>query len=290
MSARRYRNTCQFPHIQLGAVCILFFYFSPVVRAPAVASDAPDLLTLEVDQSGEIPKPDLTASQPTTLPNDFKTINGKEYKSVTVKRIEPDGLVLSGKSGISKVYFTELPKDVQQRFNYDPQKATAYSAEQNAAIIRQNQQTARALEQAQEREAAARRQAALKWQEQQRQAALQQQQEAQQQLIDRRAAVARMEQATQHRAHARDEQQRASEFYRQQADWQAEKAERRIHDLGRQVDKLRSDERYDYNKAAIERGNQASETVREAYDRKIQELGGKINDARNEKKSWDTQR
>src|SRR6059058_2466830 len=52
------------------------------------------------------------------LADDFKTINGKEYKNVTVKRVEPDGIVLSSKFGISKVYFTELPKDVQERFHY----------------------------------------------------------------------------------------------------------------------------------------------------------------------------
>jgi len=40
--------------------------------------------------------------------------------------------VLITKSGISKVYFTELPKDVQERFHYDPEKAAAYSAEQVA--------------------------------------------------------------------------------------------------------------------------------------------------------------
>ena len=56
--------------------------------------------------------------------DDFKTIDGKEYKNVTVSRVEPDGIVLSSKSGISKVYFTELPKDVQERFGYDPEKAT----------------------------------------------------------------------------------------------------------------------------------------------------------------------
>src|SRR6059058_687851 len=58
------------------------------------------------------------------LADDFKTTDGKEYKNVTVKRVEPDGIVLSSKSGISKVYFTELPKDVQGRFGYDPEKAT----------------------------------------------------------------------------------------------------------------------------------------------------------------------
>jgi hypothetical protein len=55
--------------------------------------------------------------------DDFKTINGKEYKNVTVKRVEPDDLVLSSKSGISKVYFNELPKEVQERFHYNAAKA-----------------------------------------------------------------------------------------------------------------------------------------------------------------------
>jgi len=62
------------------------------------------------------------------LADDFKTTDGKEYKNVTVSLVEPDGIVLMTKSGISKVYFTELPKEVQERFNYDTAKGTAYSA------------------------------------------------------------------------------------------------------------------------------------------------------------------
>jgi len=50
------------------------------------------------------------------LADDFKTIAGKEYKNVTVSRVEADGIVIKGKSGILKVYFVELPKDVQERF------------------------------------------------------------------------------------------------------------------------------------------------------------------------------
>ena len=65
--------------------------------------------------------------------DDFKTIEGKEYKNVKVSRVEPDGIVLKSKSGIFKVYFTELPKEVQERFHYDPEQAAAYSAQQNAA-------------------------------------------------------------------------------------------------------------------------------------------------------------
>jgi len=56
---------------------------------------------------------------------DFKTINGKEYKNVTVSRVEPDGIVLKTKSGISKVYFRELPKEVQERFLPPPVKISA---------------------------------------------------------------------------------------------------------------------------------------------------------------------
>src|SRR5437762_11513952 len=70
----------------------------------------------------------------TLLAEDFKTVDGKEYKNVTVSRVEPDGIVLTSSSGISKVYFTELPKDVQERFHYDPTKSAAYSAQQNATL------------------------------------------------------------------------------------------------------------------------------------------------------------
>lgn len=66
---------------------------------------------------------------------------------VTVKRVEPDGLVLSSKSGISKVYFTELPQEVQQRFNYDAGKAAVYSAEQNAAFENLRKQQEESLRQ-----------------------------------------------------------------------------------------------------------------------------------------------
>ena len=58
------------------------------------------------------------------LADDFKTVNGKEYKNATVSRVEPDGIVLRVKGGISKVYFTELPNEVQERFHYSRAPAT----------------------------------------------------------------------------------------------------------------------------------------------------------------------
>jgi hypothetical protein len=52
------------------------------------------------------------------LAEDFKTVSGKIYKDATVSRIEADGIELKTKTGISKVYFTELPQDVQERFHW----------------------------------------------------------------------------------------------------------------------------------------------------------------------------
>jgi len=62
------------------------------------------------------------------LADDFKLVDGKEYKNVTASRVEPDGIVLRTKSGISKLYFVELSKEVQQRFHYNAANAAAYSA------------------------------------------------------------------------------------------------------------------------------------------------------------------
>jgi len=77
---------------------------------------------------------------------DFTTVNGKEYKDATVTRIEPDGVVVKTNSGVTKIYFTQLPKDVQERFHYDAEKAASYSAEQAAsytAYQKQQEQTQR---------------------------------------------------------------------------------------------------------------------------------------------------
>src|SRR5438445_13870562 len=81
--------------------------------------------------------------------DDFKAIDGKEYKNVRVSRIEPDGIMLITKSGISKVYFTELPKEVQERFHYDAAKAAVYSAQQAAtqeAFRKQQEELRRRLD------------------------------------------------------------------------------------------------------------------------------------------------
>jgi len=78
-------------------------------------------------------------------------VNGKEYKNARVSRIEPDGVVLITKVGISKVYFVELPKEVQQRFHYDPIRAAGFNVAVQATVAQSNanaQQEAAAKEKA----------------------------------------------------------------------------------------------------------------------------------------------
>jgi hypothetical protein len=60
------------------------------------------------------------------LADDFKTIDGKEYKNVKVSRVEPDGIVVITKTGISKIYFAELPQEIQNKYGYNPGAAADF--------------------------------------------------------------------------------------------------------------------------------------------------------------------
>ena len=64
------------------------------------------------------------------IAEDFKTIDGKVYKDATISHVEADGIVIKTKTGISKIYFVELPKDVQERFHYGSVTPTAKAVTQ----------------------------------------------------------------------------------------------------------------------------------------------------------------
>jgi len=55
------------------------------------------------------------------LADDFKTVEGKEYKNATVLCVEPDGIDIKTRSGSSKLYFSELPPEVVERFHVGSQ-------------------------------------------------------------------------------------------------------------------------------------------------------------------------
>jgi hypothetical protein len=60
------------------------------------------------------------------LADDFKTTNGKEYKNVTVSRVEPDGIVITFSGGIVKIPFTELSPENQTKYGYEPAAAADF--------------------------------------------------------------------------------------------------------------------------------------------------------------------
>jgi len=70
------------------------------------------------------------------LAEDFRTTKGKEYKNATVSRVEPGGIVIKFHGGIVKLPFTELPSDVQKKYEYDPVAAREYAAQRDRVIPR----------------------------------------------------------------------------------------------------------------------------------------------------------
>jgi len=56
----------------------------------------------------------------------IQTTSGKEYLGARIKSVEPDGLLLSHDGGVSKVLFTDLSKEIQERHGYDPAAAMAF--------------------------------------------------------------------------------------------------------------------------------------------------------------------
>ncbi len=57
---------------------------------------------------------------------DISTASGMTYTNAKVIRVEPDGISCMHSRGITKLFFHELTPEMQQRFGYDPAKASAY--------------------------------------------------------------------------------------------------------------------------------------------------------------------
>jgi hypothetical protein len=78
------------------------------------------------------------------LADDFKTINGKEYKNAKVSGVEPDGIVITFSGGIVKVPFNELSPEMQKKHRYDPQAEADFRQQQYQADVERARQTAEA--------------------------------------------------------------------------------------------------------------------------------------------------
>ena len=93
------------------------------------------------------------------LSEDFKTVNGKEYKDATVTRVEPDGIVVKTNRESQRFTSPNCQKTFRNTFITTPGKAASYSAEQAAnytAYQKQQEETQR-----QQQDADAKNKAAL---------------------------------------------------------------------------------------------------------------------------------
>jgi len=70
----------------------------------------------------------------------FKTTDGDEFNDVTIKRITPDGIVVSYPDGIRKLPFNKLTQADQVRYGFDIKNATAFIETQKALAIQREKE------------------------------------------------------------------------------------------------------------------------------------------------------
>ena len=63
---------------------------------------------------------------------EFTTLDGDHYTHATLKRVEPDGLVIEYSDGVVKLRFKNLPKDICEKYGYNPSYETQFLAEQHS--------------------------------------------------------------------------------------------------------------------------------------------------------------
>jgi len=74
------------------------------------------------------------------LPTEITTVLGKKYEGVKVLGVDPDGLRIMHSGGAAKISFPDLPKNLQERFGFDPEMARQFAEQRamgEAARIRQ---------------------------------------------------------------------------------------------------------------------------------------------------------
>jgi hypothetical protein len=76
--------------------------------------------------------------------DNFTTRDGDTYTNAVVKRVEPDGIVISDVDGIRKLKFTNLSPEIQTKYGFDPGKAAQFSTALSASAITAQQEMVKA--------------------------------------------------------------------------------------------------------------------------------------------------
>ena len=62
--------------------------------------------------------------------DDFTTLDGDHYPKATIKKVDPDGLLIAYPDGVVKLKFKNLPKVICDKYGYNPGLEAQYLAEQ----------------------------------------------------------------------------------------------------------------------------------------------------------------
>lgn len=109
----------------------------------------PEAVTPPTPKDGGDANPSATdeasphTAPPAPLVGDLTTLGGKTYEGVALKRVDPDGLLIVHKDGVTKVLFIDLPEEMRARYGYDSKKAAAFQDDQKAAQAEQAKRQAK---------------------------------------------------------------------------------------------------------------------------------------------------
>lgn len=78
------------------------------------------------------------------IAEELTLLNGKSYSDFQVTRKELDGITIKHSAGITKIYFWELPSEIQSKYGYEPSKAHEYNrnAQAKQAMLWEKQKEA----------------------------------------------------------------------------------------------------------------------------------------------------
>ena len=66
---------------------------------------------------------------------EFTTLDGEHYTGATLKRIEPDGLVIAYSDGVKKLKFQRLPIEIQKKYKYNAADEKNFLEKSNAEAV-----------------------------------------------------------------------------------------------------------------------------------------------------------
>lgn len=75
----------------------------------------------------------LLLSACTAGAEDFRLRDGTVFRQARVVEVRPDSLILMHEGGMAMTDLAKLPKAIQARYNYDPEKAAAHRARETAS-------------------------------------------------------------------------------------------------------------------------------------------------------------